>query len=127
MQRRSARSSSASPAWAPAPIGSGLGSVSAGRLPSAGTKTVKLRGRARKITFHVFDPHFVEDALNRDPVTEWREQDMETAAENRPRGAWNAKRKRLQNGRGATGPSADEPDQRPQLLEWEDFERTGLP
>ncbi|TIT78244.1 MAG: hypothetical protein E5W45_06345, partial [Mesorhizobium sp.] len=27
-----------------------------GRLESAGTRTVNLRGRARKITFHVFDP-----------------------------------------------------------------------
>jgi hypothetical protein len=27
-----------------------------GRLQSAGTRTVKLRGRAKKITFHVFDP-----------------------------------------------------------------------
>ncbi|WP_245504947.1 MULTISPECIES: hypothetical protein [Rhizobium] len=32
-----------------------------GRLPSAGTRTVKLRDRARKITFHVFDPRVVED------------------------------------------------------------------
>src|SRR5690242_5897797 len=31
-----------------------------GRLQSAGTRTVKLRGRARKITFHVFDPRFIE-------------------------------------------------------------------
>jgi hypothetical protein len=39
-----------------------------GRLPSAGTRTVKLRGRARKITFHVFDPRVVEDLLDRGVV-----------------------------------------------------------
>ncbi|MGO4843255.1 hypothetical protein AB4144_64370, partial [Rhizobiaceae sp. 2RAB30] len=33
------------------------------RLQSAGTRTVKLRGRARKITFHVFDPRHIEDLL----------------------------------------------------------------
>jgi len=27
---------------------------------------VKLRGRARKITFHVFDPRHIEDVLDRD-------------------------------------------------------------
>lgn len=34
---------------------------------------MKLRGRARKITFHVFDPRVVEDILDRDLVTVWRE------------------------------------------------------
>jgi len=56
-----------------------------GRLQSAGTRTVKLRGRARKITFHVFDPRFVEAVLNDDLVTTWREDDIETKAENRRR------------------------------------------
>lgn len=56
-----------------------------GRLKSAGTRTVKLRGRARKITFHVFDPRFVETVLNDDLVTTWREDDIETKAENRRR------------------------------------------
>lgn len=59
--------------------------LSDGRLQSAGTRTVKLRGRARKITFHVFDPRFVEDVLDRDLVTVWREEDAMTAAENRRR------------------------------------------
>lgn len=36
-----------------------------GRLPSAGTRTVKLRGRARQITFHVLDPAIVVDILDR--------------------------------------------------------------
>jgi hypothetical protein len=43
-----------------------------GRLPSAGTRTVKLRGRARQITFHVFAPRIVEELLNRGAVDGWR-------------------------------------------------------
>jgi hypothetical protein len=97
-----------------------------GRLPSAGTRTVKLRGRAKKITFHVFDPQFVEDALNRDVVVDWREQDAETTRENRRRAAWKAKQKRIQKTTGkADDASADEG--RPNLIGWEEFERTGLP
>jgi hypothetical protein len=34
-----------------------------GRLPSVGTRTVRLAGRARQITFHVFDPRVVEEFL----------------------------------------------------------------
>ncbi|MDQ0322050.1 hypothetical protein QO002_004256 [Pararhizobium capsulatum DSM 1112] len=46
-----------------------------GRLPSAGTRTVKLRGRTRKITFHVFDPTIVADILDREPsMTGWRKR-----------------------------------------------------
>ena len=51
-----------------------------GRLPSAGTRTVRLRGRARKITFHVFDPRMVEDLLHSDTIESWREDDALTAA-----------------------------------------------
>lgn len=54
-----------------------------GRLPSAGTRTVKLRGRARQITFHVFDPRVVEDLLNRDMMDSWREEDAIASAEKR--------------------------------------------
>ncbi len=43
-----------------------------GRLQCAGTRTVKLRCRARKITFHVFDPRRIEDVLDRDLVSVWR-------------------------------------------------------
>jgi hypothetical protein len=70
-------------------------------LQSAGTKTVKLHGRARNITFHVFDPQHVEDVLDRDLVTVWREQDAATAAENRRRAAGKAAMKGAQRrGRG---------------------------
>ncbi|MGT2445986.1 hypothetical protein ACU4I5_27495 (plasmid) [Ensifer adhaerens] len=62
-----------------------------GRLPSAGTRTVRLQGRARKITFHIFDPRVVEDLLDRGAVDEWREEDIAAKAENRRRAAYQAK------------------------------------
>lgn len=98
-----------------------------GRLPSAGTRTVKLRGRGT-ITFHVFDPEFVEDALNRDLVVEWREQDAEAAAERRQKTAWKIKQKRLQKTEGeGTSREADlDENGRPNLIGWDEFEKTGL-
>ncbi len=62
-----------------------------GRLPSAGTRTVRLQGRARRITFHVFDPRVVEDVLDRGAVDEWRQEDAAAKAENRRRAAYQAK------------------------------------
>lgn len=61
-----------------------------GRLQSAGTRTVKVRGRTRRITFHVFDPGHIEDVLDRDMASVWREQDAAAAAENRRRAAGKA-------------------------------------
>jgi hypothetical protein len=46
-----------------------------GRLKSIGTRTVKLRGRSKAVTFHVFDPRDIEDLLDRDLPAIWREQD----------------------------------------------------
>lgn len=46
-----------------------------GRLKSIGTRTVKLRGRAKAVTFHVFDPQQIEDILDRDLQAVWREED----------------------------------------------------
>ncbi|MER9894706.1 hypothetical protein NKJ40_21925 [Mesorhizobium sp. M0119] len=100
-----------------------------GRLQSAGTKTVKLRGRARNITFHVFDPQHVEDVLDRDLVTVWREQDAATAAENRRRGAGKAALKRAQrSGRGAAASTGHCPAEisHSSLRGWDDFEKDGL-
>ncbi|WP_127751837.1 hypothetical protein [Devosia sp. 1566] len=98
-----------------------------GRLPSAGTRTVKLAGRAKKITFHVFDPRKVEDILDRDMVVNWREEDAATRADNRRQAAWKAKVKRAQQSGTAAAPaqqiSTDEA--RPQLIGWEEFERDG--
>ncbi len=99
-----------------------------GRLPSAGTRTIKLRGRGT-ITFHVFDPEFVEDVLSHDIVVEWRAQDAEAAAERRKKALWKAKQRRLQQASGAEEAlSAAELDEegRPNLIGWEEFEKTGL-
>jgi hypothetical protein len=65
-----------------------------GRLPSAGTRTVRLNGRARRITFHVFDPKVVEDILDRNAVDQWREEDAEARAEKRQQAAYQAKLRR---------------------------------
>ena len=62
-----------------------------GRLPSAGTKTVRLRGRAKKITFHVFDPATIADIHDRGLVDQWREDDLIAAAEKRREAAYKAK------------------------------------
>jgi hypothetical protein len=99
-----------------------------GRLPSAGTRTVQLRGRAKKITFHVFDPKMVMDLLDRGSVEEWREEDILAAAENRRRAAYKAKltrtlRKAQKDGSKATAKS-DEPMSG--LPDWEDFAREGF-
>jgi len=100
-----------------------------GRLRSAGTRTVKLRGRARKITFHVFDPRFVEDVLDRDLVTVWREKDAMTVAENRRRAAGKAA---LARARKRSGTAASEPEdgggkvQNRKPEGWDEFEREGL-
>lgn len=98
-----------------------------GRLQSAGTRTVKLRGRARKITFHVFDPRHIEDMLDRDMVTVWREEDAAAAAENRRRAAARAALKRAQKkGREAADHTDESRDEAPRLRGWEDFDMDGL-
>ncbi|MBY5454383.1 MULTISPECIES: hypothetical protein [Rhizobium] len=100
-----------------------------GRLPSAGTRTVKLRGRARKITFHVFNPRVVEDLLDRGAVEEWREEDAAAAAENRRRAAYKAKPTRsLRRGKIVNADAVAAPDEaaRTELAGWEEFGRDGL-
>lgn len=94
-----------------------------GRLPSAGTRTVKLRGRAKKITFHVFDPRVVQDLLDNDQIDAWREQDAETRRENRQRAVWKAKLVRAEKS-ARTTPSDD--DENPGLAGWAEFARDGL-
>ncbi|KKB78221.1 hypothetical protein VW35_11195 [Devosia soli] len=96
-----------------------------GRLPSAGTRTVKLRGRARKITFHVFDPRVIEDILNDDRIETWREEDAITKAENRRNALWKAKLKRAE-ARAASEKPKPGPEDAPRLAGWEEFEREGL-
>jgi len=92
-----------------------------GRLPSAGTRTVRLRGRARKITFHVFDPRLVEELLDGDTLEGWREDDAITAAENRRRAAWKAKLTRARKAAPIEGEG--EVSSPEQLLGWAEFER----
>ncbi|RUX51967.1 MAG: hypothetical protein EOS58_13790 [Mesorhizobium sp.] len=100
-----------------------------GRLESAGTRTVNLRGRARKITFHVFDPRHIEDVPDRDLVTVWREHDAATRAENRRRAAAKAAFKRAQK-RGREAPhsarNGRDESSKAKLRGWDDFESEGL-
>ena len=96
-----------------------------GRLPSAGTRTVKLRGRARKITFHVFDPRRVEELLDSGQIDDWREQDAETARENRRRAAWQRKLARAEKA-GQSPPAEQGSGERVPLAGWDAFERLGL-
>ncbi|OEO28046.1 hypothetical protein VW23_006520 [Devosia insulae DS-56] len=104
-----------------------------GRLPSAGTRSVKLRGRARKVTFHVFDPRVVEDILDHGLIDTWREDDAVTAAENRRNAAWKAKLTRAR--KTAREPAPRKPDGEPsaqvdedrfKLRGWAEFERDTL-
>ena len=100
-----------------------------GRLQSAGTRTVKLHGRAKKITFHVFDPRRVDEVLNEDMVSIWREDDAATAAENRRRAAWQRKLVRAEKAGAKPIPvpdSSPEDGARKKLKGWEEFERDGL-
>ena len=101
-----------------------------GRLRSAGTRTVKLRGRAKAVTFHVFDPRHVEDVLDRDLAVVWREEDAQAASEARRRAAGKAALTRAGKGNGgaaarAAGKARDEAP-RPKLDGWEAFEADGL-
>lgn len=57
-----------------------------GRLQSAGTRTVKMRGRSKSVTFHVHDPQHILEVLDRDLPTRWREVDAMAVVENRRRG-----------------------------------------
>ena len=99
------------------------------RLISAGTRTVKLRGRARKITFHVFDPRQIEDVLDRDLVTIWRDDDARVSADNRRRAAAKAALVRAgKRARAATPSGKGRPagDGSPGLKGWDEFDLDGL-
>ncbi len=99
-----------------------------GRLPSAGTRTVRLSGRARQITFHVFDPRVVEDLLDRAVVDEWREKDATAAAENRRQAAYKAKLtrslKKAAKASRASKENSDDPAAK--LRGWDEFDIDGL-
>jgi hypothetical protein len=100
-----------------------------GRLQSIGTRTVKMRGRSKAVTFHVFDPKHIEDILDRDLPSLWREEDAQHVTENRRRGAGKAALTRAGKGgekvRGAANnPRDDAP--RPKLKGWDAFDDEGL-
>lgn len=99
-----------------------------GRLQSAGTRTVKLRGRSKSVTFHVFDPAHIEHILNSDLTEIWREEDAVAIAENRRRAAGKAALTRAGKravDRKATSHSSEElPED--QLEGWEEFAADGL-
>lgn len=98
-----------------------------GRLPSAGTRTVRLAGRARQITFHVFDPKVVEDLLDRSAIDEWRVEDAEAKAEKRAKAAYERKVARLAKKKEQTK-KADRATEDPasSLQGWDDFHLDGL-
>ena len=98
-----------------------------GRLPSAGTRTVRLAGRARQITFHVFEPKVVDDLLNRGSVEEWRVEDAEAKAEKRMTAAYQARLRRLSK-KNKRSKKADNgvKNPAPGLRGWEDFDIDGL-
>jgi hypothetical protein len=99
-----------------------------GRLQSVGTRTVKLRGRARSVTFHVFDPRSIEIILDGDLPTIWREEDTIRSAENRRRAA--AKAALTRNRKAASGPSGTgreaTEEAAPGLAGWDEFDADGL-
>lgn len=100
-----------------------------GRLKSIGTRTVKMRGRSRSVTFHVFDPRHIEDILDRDLASAWREEDAQEVAENRRRGAGKAALTRAgKRERKARSPrnSGKNDAPRPKLEGWDTFEAEGL-
>jgi hypothetical protein len=98
-----------------------------GRLPSAGTRTVRLQGRARRITFHVFDPRVVEDLLDRGAVDAWREDDAAAKAENRRRAAYQAKLTRsLRNKQKSKRAKHEAEDAAASLNGWDEFGSDGL-
>ncbi|XAZ21351.1 hypothetical protein LVY75_07355 (plasmid) [Sinorhizobium sp. B11] len=97
-----------------------------GRLPSAGTRTVRLQGRARKITFHVFDPRVVEDLLDRAAVDEWREEEAAARAENRRRAAHQAKLTRSRKKMNTQRTETNIDKAATELSGWDDFDSDGL-
>lgn len=99
-----------------------------GRLVSAGTRTVRLAGRARQITFHVFNPKVVEDLLDRGAVDEWRVEDAEATAEKRQRAAYETRLKRQskKNEKAKSKAVTFVNEDTDHLSGWADFDRDGL-
>lgn len=94
-----------------------------GRLQRIGTRTVKMRGRAKSVTFHVFDPMHIEELLNGDLPELWRQEDEATASDNRRRAAVRAALKRREKSRlNSTEKTTSSPDgEHPTLEGWDAF------
>lgn len=88
---------------------------------------MKLRGRAREVTFHVFDPRIVEGILDRDWVTDWREEDAAAAAENKRRAAWRGRITRVAGVRSRPSLKGTDAKASLRLVAWDDFERPASP
>lgn len=99
-----------------------------GRLQSLGTRTVKMRGRAKSVTFHVFDPRHIEEILNGDLPALWREEDEQAAADNRRRAADRAALKRREKSRlkGAEKATPSPESEQPTLEGWDAFAAEGF-
>lgn len=99
-----------------------------GRLKSAGTRTIKLRGRAKAVTFHVFQPDHIEHILDAGLTEVWRETDAEALAENRRRAAGKAAITRAGKRQAVLIKDARTLDEEaePQLTGWEEFAKKGL-
>lgn len=99
-----------------------------GRLPSAGTRTVRLNGRARQITFHVFDPKVVENLLDRGIVDEWRVEDAEAKAEKRQKAAYQRKMESSLKKKSKPNKKDERAIDRDaeQLRGWEEFDEDGF-
>jgi len=98
-----------------------------GRLQSIGTRTVKLRGRARAVTFHVFDPRHIETILDRDLPAIWRQEDAIRSAENRRRAAAKAALARTRkHEQGHTTGSGSTDGESSDLTGWDEFDADGL-
>jgi len=96
-----------------------------GRLPRAGTRTLRLAGRARQITFHVFDPKVVEDLLDRGVIDEWRVEDAK--AEKRAKAAYQRKVARLSKKKKQTKKDQKVTEHPASSLQgWDDFGLDGL-
>ncbi len=98
-----------------------------GRLQSAGTRTVKLRGRSKPVTFHFFEPAHIEHILNGDLTEIWREEDAATLAENRRRAAGKAALTRAGKRQAKSNDAAPESEAHDIRLDgWEEFAADGL-
>lgn len=101
-----------------------------GRLAASDVRKAYFRGRS--VEFRVHDPKVIEDALDRDLPSIWREEDLATATENRERGARRSAMTRKE-GRKPEGITVRQPASQvehvtqppPGFAGWGEFDREG--